>query len=246
MSRLVGDAGKTVQRKKAPPQEAPAKAQTPPDLEMVLDILERQWGQEAKADVVAFDEPLDGLILTVLSQNTNDKNRDMGYQQLRQRHGSWDQIAALDLETLADAIRPAGISNVKSATILRVLKEVKDRFGGYSLKALREGPRQEAWEFLTNLQGVGPKTAAVVLVFDLGFPAFPVDTHVARLCRRLGWAQEKDSPAAIQERMEQLVPDRRKGGAHLNMIYHGRGICKARAPQCQLCPLRGLCPSSLC
>ncbi len=244
MSRLVNRPSRKSAEKSVFAASSEGKAVAPPDIKIVLDILESQWGEEAHPDVVALDEPLDGLILTVLSQNTNDKNRDMGYHQLRERHGSWDQIAGLDQETVADAIRPAGISNIKSATILRVLKNVKERFGEYSLKSLRGSSREEAWNFLTNLQGVGPKTAAVVFVFDLGFPAFPVDTHVSRLCRRLGWAEEKESPAAIQERMEQKVPDYRKGGAHLNMIKHGRMICKARGPLCPLCPLRVLCPSS--
>lgn len=218
---------------------------TVPDVNVVLDLLESQWHQEVEPAVESLGDPLDGLILTVLSQNTNDRNRDMAYERLRSRHGDWAAIAALSHGEVADAIRSAGISNIKAATILRVLENVKARTGSYSLSPLREESRDAVWNFLTGLQGVGPKTAAVVMVFDLGIPAFPVDTHVARFCRRMAWVDVKAQPAVIQEDMEHRVPDHRKAGAHLNIITHGRQICKARKPICSDCVLRGFCPSSL-
>lgn len=224
----------------------PRPGRTVPAISTVLDLLETEWGQEELPNIDESDEPLDGLILTILSQNTNDRNRDQGYDSMWSRWGSWEKIAALSQPELADAIRPAGICNIKSGTILRVLARVKEHYGAYSLKKMKSGTPGEAWEFLTSLQGVGPKTAAVVMVFDLGFPAFPVDTHVSRMCRRLGWAPENETPAEIQARMEPLIPDSRKGGAHLNLILHGRNICKSRSPLCARCPLRSICPSSNC
>ncbi len=232
MSRV--DVGKTV-------TAAPV---APPSITTVLEILEQLWKQGTDSAKIVYEEPLDGLIETVLSQNTNDRNRDMAFERLKSQYGSWERIAALPQERIAEAIKPAGICNNKAATILRVLKTVKERFGEYSLKRLKSGTPAAAWDFMTHIQGVGPKTAACVLAFDLGFPAFPVDTHVARISKRLGWADAKETPAEIQARLEQLVPDEMKCAGHLNVIQHGKNICKARAPKCDECPLRGICPSS--
>lgn len=215
-----------------------------PPVTMVLDLLEYQWHQETEPQVDPFEEPLDGLILIILSQNTNDRNRDMAFERLKQVCPCWDQVLQLSRDQLIDLIRPAGLCDSKADTIRRALKAVNEKMGQLSLKAMRKADPDESWAFLTGIKGVGVKTAACVFVFDLGFPAFPVDTHVARFCRRMGWAAEKATPDAIQEQMEQLVPDHRKAGAHLNIILHGRGICQARNPKCGLCLLRGLCVSS--
>ena len=217
----------------------------PPPVNTVLEILEQLWKQGTESAKIVYEEPLDGLIETVLSQNTNDRNRDMAFERLKEI-GAWNKIARLSKETIAEAIKPAGICNNKAATIQRVLKKVKEDYGVYSLKMLKKGTPDEAWEFMTHIQGVGPKTAACVLAFDLGFPAFPVDTHVARICKRLGWAEDNESPAEIQSRLETIIPTELKTAGHLNFIQHGKNICKARSPQCCKCPLRGLCPSSNC
>lgn len=214
-----------------------------PSVTVVLELLEETWKQGTESAKIVYEEPLDGLIETVLSQNTNDRNRDMAFERLK-KCGAWGRIAALPQEKVVEAIRPAGLCNNKSQTIMRVLEEVKKRFGAYSLRALKKGTSEEAWNFMTSIRGVGPKTAACVLAFDLGFPAFPVDTHVARISKRLGWADEKETPAQIQSHLESLVPEELKTAGHLNMIQHGKNICKARAPKCGECPLRGICPSS--
>ena len=232
MSRV--DVGKKV---------APGRIEAP-SITAVLEILEQLWKQGTDSAKIVYEEPLDGLIETVLSQNTNDRNRDMAFERLKSRYGSWDRVAALPQDRIAEAIKPAGICNNKAATILRVLKTVKERFGEYSLIRLKSGTPAAAWDFMTHIQGVGPKTAACVLAFDLGFPAFPVDTHVARISKRLGWADAKETPAEIQARLERLVPDGMKCAGHLDVIQHGKNICKARAPKCGECPLRGICPSS--
>ncbi len=215
-----------------------------PSIRTVLEILEQVWKQDSDPSKLTYDEPLDGLIETVLSQNTNDRNRDMAFDRLKSR-GSWEQISALPQEEIIELIRPAGLCISKAATIRRVLDKVKKTWGEYSLIAMKSGTREDAWNFMTNIQGVGPKTAACVLAFDLGFPAFPVDTHVARIAKRLGWAEEKDDRVQIQESLEKQVPEELKCAGHLNIIQHGKNICKAHNPKCAECPLRGLCPSSV-
>lgn len=197
-------------------------------LNTVLNGLESMWGNEEKPSVLAFEEPLDGLMLTILSQNTNDRNRDRAFDNLRSQVPSWEQMSGMESSKVADLIRVAGIANIKAARMLEVLAIVKKSTGSFSLKQLLTWPEDKAREFLVNLPGVGPKTAACVLVFDMGIPAFPVDTHVARFCRRMGWVPEKMSPDRIQGEMENLVPDERKKGAHLNIISHGKNICKSR------------------
>ncbi len=234
MSRLVS--------KREPNVEAlsrPAKGL----LNEVLDVLESLWGQEAFPKVSAFDDPLDGLILTVLSQNTNDNNRDRAFDKLKSLYHTWDKVASLPAEDLADAIRVAGIANVKSTRIKEILEVVRQAFGSYSLKGMSSWEGGAAMDFMLSLPGVGPKTAACVMVFDLGIPAFPVDTHVARFCRRMGWVDRSSSPVSIQELMEGLVPEARKKGAHLNIISHCKAICRARNPLCASCPLSDICPS---
>lgn len=224
---------------------APPLPQTlPPAVGTVLDLLEALWHQEQTPDVKAFDEPLDGLVLIILSQNTNDRNRDTAFDRLKKTAPTWEAAADLSRDQLIDLIRPAGLCYGKADTIMRALAAVRERCGCYSLKPFCGGDAAQCWDFLTGIKGVGVKTAACVFVFDLGFPAFPVDTHVARFCRRMKWFGEKATPVQIQEAMESLVPDGRKAGAHLNIITHGRRLCKARNPLCSRCALRGLCPSS--
>ncbi|PIE54159.1 MAG: DNA lyase [Dethiosulfovibrio peptidovorans] len=203
------------------------------------------WGQEAHPRVVPFDEPLDGLMLTILSQNTNDNNRDRAFSTLTKAIPSWKDVAALDQETLAGFIRVAGIANVKAGRMLEVLDIIASRMGSYSLKGLGAWSSGEVREFLEGLPGVGPKTAACVLVFDLGIPAFPVDTHVARFCRRMKWVPHNMPPPRIQAYMETVVPESRKKGAHLNIISHGKAICVARSPRCSGCGIRTRCPSAV-
>lgn len=208
----------------------------------VFDVLESLWEQEANPRVSAFTEPLDGLMLTVLSQNTNDNNRDRAFKELKSRFPGWVDVAMAPLEDLAMSIKVAGIRNVKSARMKEILAIIKDSFGGYSLKALNQWKKEDVEAFLVGLPGVGPKTAACVMAFDLGIPAFPVDTHVARFCRRMGWVEEKTSPGDIQLAMEDLVPEVRKKGSHLNIISHCKAICRARNPLCDSCAISRCCP----
>ena len=215
----------------------------PPEiLEEVFDLLEGLWHSEAESrHPDPFDEPLDGLILTVLSQNTNDINRDRAFGRLKRLYPTWTAAAAAPVEAIADAIRPAGIANNKAARIGEILSIIADDFGSHSLKGLAQWEPARARAYLEALPGVGPKTAACVLLFDLSMAAFPADTHVSRLCRRLGWVPEKMAPGEIQTVMEGALPPSRYMGCHLNLIEQGRHICRARSPLCGQCPLRPHC-----
>lgn len=217
-------------------------AKKAPHCREILDALELLWKNESRPPHgLKHEEPLDGLILTVLSQHTNDKNRDKAFANLKQLYPLWSQVAAASQQEVADAVRSAGLGNTKAEKIKKILPLIKERFGEYSIKELANWKVGQARKFLTDLPGVGVKTAACVLVFDLEMPAFPVDTHVARIARRLGWAAEKTSAEDIQEYLEEVLPPSRFHGAHLNFIEHGRGICDARKPKCDECPVKKWC-----
>ena len=207
----------------------------------ILDILETLWHNEARPPKLGHDEPLDGLILTVLSQNTNDNNRDAAWARLKERFPSWDVAFAAAPAELEDAIRPAGLAPTKARRILEILGIVKRDFGELSIKKLNDRGRGGARDYLIALPGVGAKTVACVLLFDMDLPAFPVDTHVSRVCRRTGIAAEKMTAPEISLLLEREVPPERFLGGHVNMIEHGRAVCRARAPRCEQCPLAGSC-----
>lgn len=207
----------------------------------VLDLLEGVWHNEADPPALGHGEPLDGLVLTVLSQNTNDRNRDMAFERLKARFPSWESVVEGGAEALEDAVRPAGLAPTKARRILKILEIVHGDFGAYSIAELARRGRDEARRYLTALPGVGEKTAACVLMFDMALPAFPVDTHVSRVCRRVGFVPEKASPDDICALMEREVPPRRYLGGHVNIIEHGRAVCSARKPLCGACPLTALC-----
>ncbi|MDR1482334.1 MAG: endonuclease III [Synergistaceae bacterium] len=208
----------------------------------VLDALDSAYGNdEMPPEALSTGEPLDGLILTLLSQNTNDRNRDMAYDALRARYPAWEDVASLTPAEIASLIRPAGLGDTKSVRMRAILEQIRSDFGAYSLSSLKKRPPDDVRRYLSDLPGIGPKTVACVMMFDLGMPAFPVDTHVARVSRRLGWVKEKMVPERIQEFLELVVPPERCGGGHLNMIEHGRAICGARHPKCEGCVVVGLC-----
>lgn len=192
-------------------------------------------------DKYATGEPLDGLMLTLLSQNTNDRNRDIAYDRLRKECPTWRDVADLPTRQIEDLIRPAGLGETKAARMKAALEKINDDFGELSLNALREMQPDEVRRYLCSIDGIGPKTAACVMVFDLCMTAFPVDTHVARLSKRFGFASAKDTPEKIQTFLEQIVPPKRCMGGHLNMIHHGRAICRARGPLCGECAASHVC-----
>ena len=185
--------------------------------------------------------PLDELVSTILSQNTNDINRDRGFQALRERFPTWGQVRDADPQEVIEAIRPAGLANQKGPRIQKILKQITEICGGLDLSFLREYPAREAADGLSQFKGVGPNTAAIVLLFSLGLPAFPVDTHVYRVTGRIGLRPEKMNAEKSHTHMEVLLPPETYYAAHLNIIRLGRNICQARKPRCSECPLQELC-----
>jgi endonuclease III len=186
--------------------------------------------------------PLDELVLTVLSQNTNDTNRDVAYTRLRDRFPDWESVERAPVEEVEEAIRPGGISKVKSRRIKAMLTGIRERTGGLDLSMLETEPREEAIDLLESLPGVGRKTAACVLLFSYDRPELPVDTHVYRVSSRLGLIRPKASFLEAHEIMRAAVPAEETYELHVNLLRHGRRLCTARAPACAECPLRRLCP----
>ncbi len=182
--------------------------------------------------------PVDELVLTVLSQNTNDRNRDVAYHRLRGRFGSWPQARQAGAEEIEDAIRPGGLAPTKSVRIERILESLDDD----DLSWLASAPVEEGREFLCSLPGVGRKTAACVLLFSYGLHDVPVDTHVHRVGVRLGLFGEKDSLEACHDELNRLTSPDDGYEVHMALIRHGRRTCSARAPRCEQCPLLDLCP----
>ena len=216
-------------------------------INLILNELEKLYHNEAKQPELGHDEPLDGLILTVLSQNTNDKNRDAAFKRLKNKFPAWDDLAERQaqamrgLRELEEAIRPAGLAPTKSRRILDILEIIKKDFGEYSIKELANRERNEIRKYLTSLPGVGAKTAACVMMFDLKVPAFPVDTHITRITKRTGLAEKNLAPDEISEMLEKIIPEKRFLGGHINLIEHGRKICKAQKPLCEKCKINSYC-----
>ena len=207
----------------------------------ILDLLEQEYHNEARSPELGHTEPLDGLILTVLSQNTNDRNRDAAFTNLKAEFPSWQSVIDAGAEKLEAVIRTAGLAHTKAQRIITILQRVHYDFGDYSLLKLAERKREEICAYLRALPGVGAKTAACVLLFDLKMKAFPVDTHVSRVARRVGVVPEKYSPEEICAVMESAVPESRCLGGHVNMIAHGRAVCHSQRPKCEACVLSGMC-----
>lgn len=187
-------------------------------------------------------EPLDELILTILSQNTSDTNRDRAWSSLRSRFPTWEQVADAPASAVEDAIRPGGLAATKAPRIQAVLRAVRERWGGLDLAGLSGLDDREARGLLEALPGVGPKTAACVLAFSLGRPALPVDTHVHRLAVRLGLIPPGTGPAAAHDALERLVAPHERLPLHVALVRHGRVVCRATRPRCDACVLADLCP----
>jgi endonuclease-3 len=185
--------------------------------------------------------PTDELVSTILSQNTNDNNRDRAFSSLRRQFPTWEAVRDADPEAVVAAIRSAGLSNQKGPRIQQVLREITSERGSLDLDFLRDKPLEEARTWLKKFKGVGPKTAAIVLLFSLGRPAFPVDTHIYRVTGRIGLRPEKMTVENAHIHLEKLFPPETYYTAHLNIIRLGREICLARKPACQRCPLCDLC-----
>ena len=184
---------------------------------------------------------LDELVSTILSQNTNDTNRDRAYQALRLRFPTWEAVRDAETGAIIEAIRPAGLANQKGPRIQQVLREITAERGALNLDFLGQLPPGQAREWLEKFKGVGPKTAAIVLLFSLGKPAFPVDTHIYRVTGRLGLRPEKMTVEQAHAHLAGLFPPQAYYATHLNIIRLGREICQARKPNCPACPLNDGC-----
>lgn len=185
--------------------------------------------------------PLDELVSTILSQNTNDTNRDRAYHSLRQRFPVWEDVRDAPEAEVIDAIRTAGLANQKGPRIQIILREITDRRGELSLDFLRDLPSADVHDWLAQFTGVGPKTTAIVMLFSLGMPAFPVDTHIYRVSGRLGLRPDAMTVEKAHDHLERLFPPEAYYAAHLNIIRLGREICQARRPSCPACPLQDVC-----
>jgi endonuclease-3 len=205
-------------------------------LRAIRDRLRREYGRPVLRPHRA---PVDELVLTVLSQNTNDRNRDVAYGRLRERFGSWDEVRDAPVEEVEEAIRPGGLAPTKAARIKQILEAIDED----DLAWMEEAPLDEARDYLCELPGVGRKTAACVLLFSYGRPDIPVDTHVYRVGQRLGLWPEKASFEQAHDEMLRLVDDPDEAyEIHVLLIRHGRRTCTARNPDCPRCPLLTLCP----
>jgi endonuclease-3 len=197
----------------------------------------------------AFGEPIwrtplpaiDELVSTILSQNTNDINRDRGFNALRAKFPTWEAVRDAKAEDVINAIRPAGLANQKGPRIQQVLRAISEERGALSLDFLADLPVEEARAWLTKFNGVGPKTAAIVLCFSLNMPAFPVDTHIYRVSGRIGLRPEKMTVEQAHPHLESVFPPETYYAAHLNLIRLGREVCSARKPNCPKCPIIKLC-----
>lgn len=185
--------------------------------------------------------PLDELVSTILSQNTNDNNRDRAFLALRRRFPTWEDVRDASEQEVIEAIRPAGLANQKGPRIQNVLREITRQRGELNLDFLARMPEAEAMAWLMAFNGVGPKTASIVLLFSLGKPAFPVDTHIYRVSGRLGMRPQNMSADQAHTHLGKLFPPEAYYAAHLNLIRLGREVCLARRPKCSLCPLQDLC-----
>ena len=186
---------------------------------------------------------LDELVLTVLSQATSDLNSGRAFASLKEAFSSWDDVAKAPAPRIADAIRSGGIAEVKSRRIKTILNEIARREGSVDLSRIEAMDDREATEYLCSLPGVGPKTAACVLTFSMGRAAFPVDTHVHRIAKRLGWVDNKASAIRAQDDLTERIPADIRYDLHMAFVHHGRTTCAAQRPRCSECVVFDLCAS---
>jgi endonuclease-3 len=188
-------------------------------------------------------DPLGELVATILSQHTSDINSERAYHQLRAAFSSWEQVRDAPTEDVVEAIRSGGLARQKAQRIQQILHILTERLGGaqLALDMLNKMPLDDALAWLRELPGVGPKTAACVLLFALGKPAFPVDTHIWRVTKRLGLVGSHASAESAQASLQALIPPQWRHSMHIDLIQHGRQICHARLPACFRCPISSEC-----
>jgi endonuclease-3 len=206
----------------------------------VARALSRAYGDPGRQ---ARSSPLDGLIGTLLSQNTTSTNASAAFHELKRRCPTWEDCLRAGVAVVRRAIRSAGLAEIRAPRILAILRRLRDERGALSLDFLCDAPVAEARAYLESFPGVGPKTASCVLLFECRRAVFPVDTHVARITRRLGWVPEPMSAEVIQVALEPIIPAELRHALHVALIAHGRKLCRPRAPQCEVCPILRYCPT---
>jgi endonuclease-3 len=208
-------------------------------VEEIIHLLQQEYG------ICRFEsdgDPVSVLISTILSQNTSDTNSKRAFRSLINSFSDWKAVADASIDEVAKSIRSGGLAEIKAGRIKLALQEISEKRGCLDLSFLDELPLPEAKSWLRELHGVGPKTAGCVLLFSLGKPALPVDTHVFRVAKRLGLIGSRVSPQQAHDLLESLVPSEDIYQFHLHMIEHGRRVCKAQRPRCSLCILQEICP----
>ena len=211
-------------------------------IERMSKLLEKAYGAPDSAHIPK--DPIGTLVSTILSQNTSDRNSIPAFLSLKRKFKTWQNVENARESSIASAIRKGGLANIKAIRIKRALRAIQQRNGRLSLAFLAKMPTAKAREWLLSLGGVGPKTAAIVLLFGFGMPVFPVDTHIFRVGKRLGLIGKNESYESAHETMDRLVPDTKKQPFHINLIRLGRETCHPRKPECKKCPLRKGCPSA--
>ncbi len=215
----------------------------------VVNDLKQKYNAVHQTLIETYDQPtwrqhlppVDELVSTILSQSTSDTNRDKGFYALKERYPDWESVMNAPEEDVIKTIRPAGLANQKGPRIQAALRYVQAERGELSLDFLADLPLNEAKSWLTNIKGVGPKTAAIILLFAFNRPAFPVDTHVHRVTRRLGLIRPKVTADKAHPILENMGDPDTFYPLHLNLIRHGREICLARNPKCEQCFLQSYC-----
>lgn len=200
--------------------------------------LEEEYGRPAPRRKL---RPLDELILTILSQHTSDANSSRAFQSLRERFESWEAVRDADPEAIAEAIKSGGLARIKAARIKELLQRLSAERGSLDLDFLGKMELGDARAFLLEMEGVGPKTAACVLLFSCDLPAFPVDTHIHRVARRIGLIGPTTSAEDAHQILESVVSPEEVYPFHVNLILHGRRVCKAQRPRCETCVLAPRC-----
>jgi len=210
-------------------------------LARVASLLRQAYGP--RRPLRRRDNTLNALIHTILSQNTSDMNSDRAYAALRQRFPDWQDVHRTPLRTLISTIRSGGLANIKAVRIKALLEEIWGEQGHFDLSFLRDLSDDEVQAYLARFKGIGSKTIACVLLFGMGRPAFPVDTHVFRVSRRLGLVDGRQTPERAQEFLESRIPPDDRHALHLHLVQHGRQVCKAQRPLCAECVLARVCAS---
>ncbi len=208
----------------------------------IIAFLEARFGESSWQ---GRGKPLDSLILTILSQSTSDHNRDMAYNSLENNFQNWEEVMNANSTVIADSIRSAGLANQKSVRIKNILNWINKTYGSLNIDFIFEQDPNDVIKTFTKLKGIGLKTISVVLMFTCGIDIFPVDTHVHRICRRIGLVPNKANAEKTHYIMQTLIPVGKSYSLHMNFLKLGRTICKAQNPKCDECPVLELCEYGL-